>query len=131
MNFDKETFRTMPGVDGAVASFGAAPANAVTLKIVHDERRDRVYTGVLTVPMESPRDKAAENAAMAAKFLRVFAPSCDKPEAVISASVGQINGKGPGERFVKLGEDYKLTVWNSGPGEVAFKVESPRADMGE
>jgi hypothetical protein len=129
LNFDKDTFRTTPTTDGTLASFGAAPQNALTLRILHNGQKDRVYSGLLTAPVESPRDKASENAALTAKFLRTFAPSCDKPEQIIAAAVAQVAGKGPNERWVKLGDDYKLTVWNSSPGELTFKIESPRAEL--
>jgi hypothetical protein len=129
---DQESLRNTTGIDDAVVVSGMRVANAASLRVVHDQAKERVYSGTLTLALEGPRDKVAENTHLAAEFLRVFAPSCEKPEATLAAAVAQLTGKGRGAsapRWVLVGPDYRLSVWQSGEGVYALKVESPRVEF--
>lgn len=131
---DQESLRTTAGVDDAVVISGMRVANAASLRVVHDARKERVYSGTLTLALEGPREKVAENTALAVEFMRVFAPSCEKPDAAVAAAVAQLAGKGRGSsapRWVVLGADYRLSVWQSDEGVYTLKVESPRVEYEE
>jgi hypothetical protein len=136
IHFDKDTFRTVALSDGVIASSAAKPSNAATFRLLHDAAKERVFTGTLTVSLapDGPRDKLAENQALVLQFLRTFAPSVDKPEDLMAAALAHITPKagglpGPGERWVLLADDCKLSVWHKGNGEYAFRAESPRGDL--
>jgi hypothetical protein len=134
LHFDRETFRNLATADGAVVSSAAKPANAATMRIVHDEKRERVYSGVLTVSLaaDGPRERVAENERMVGEFLQAFAPSAEKPERLAAEALARVRdaGKAGAERWVVVGADFKLTAWQMEEGRYVFRCESPRVDFG-
>jgi hypothetical protein len=133
LQFDKETFATTPTPDGAAITTGSRPANAATLRIVHDKNKDRIYSALLTLALapDTPREKLGENLKLASLFLKTFAPSLRDPEGLLANASAQFATRDPGDRQLLLGDDYRLTLWNTKAGTLALRVESPRQDMEE
>ena len=119
-----------PSADGIFISSAASPANAATIRLVHDRANERLYAATLGISLaaDAPQDKLSENTAMVASFIKTFAPAFKNPETSLGAVTTQLARTDASQRVVLLGDDYKLTIWNNQGGQFQFKIESPRAD---
>ena len=78
-HFEKETMRSAPVDDpaqGAVAWTANSAANAATVRITHDSKKEKVYSATLTVSLatDGPKDKLVENTQLVGEFITAFAP---------------------------------------------------------
>jgi hypothetical protein len=121
----------VPLSDGAFLSTGVAAGNAAAMKLTHDAEKRQVYSLVLTVSLaaDAPRERLAQNQQLVVDYLRQFAPGFKEPEAWLADSIRQLAGKDGSQRLVRVGDDYKLTVWNNGVGLYSWKIESPRGEI--
>jgi hypothetical protein len=131
LHFDKDAAATVPGNEGVAITTSALTANAATIRVVHDTQRQRVYAVTLSLSFaaDAPKKKLAENQQLVADFVRAFAPGFTAPDGWLSGAVRALTDKGAGERMIRIGEDFKLTVWNNGGGVYLWKIESPREDQ--
>jgi len=127
LHSDHDAIAAAPAGGGEefLASTGLLAANAVRMRIVHDQARERVFSATLTASLaaDAPPDKRAENRALIAEFLRTFMPGFKNADAVFAAAA-QLAGQDAARRMVFLGEDGKVTLWNDKTGVYAFQVES-------
>jgi hypothetical protein len=130
LHADPATVASTPMAEGLVTSTGALPANAVTMKFVHDRAQERVYSATLTVSLaaDAPREKLAENRLIIGAFLAAFAPGLKDADAVVAGATGQLTVADETRRLVYLAQDSKLTIWNS-KGVYTFRVESVRGEL--
>jgi hypothetical protein len=121
----------VPLSDGVFLSSGVASGNAAAMKLTHDADKRQVYSIVLTVSLaaDGPKERLAQNQKLVMDYLRQFASGLKEPEACLADSMRQLGGKDGGQRIVRLGDDYKLTVWNNGVGLYSWKIESPRGEI--
>jgi hypothetical protein len=117
--------------DGAFLSSGVAPASAAAMKLMHDGDRRQVYSVVLSVSLaaDAPKERLTHNRQLLMDFLGRFAPGLKEPDAFVADSIRQLAGKDGGQRLVRVGDDYKLTVWNNRLGLYTWKIESPRGEI--
>jgi hypothetical protein len=129
--FPRDGMSSSAGAEGTLVTTAVWAANAAAMRVVHDGEKQRVYAATLTLPLagDGPKEKVAENLRLVGAFVRAFAPSFNEPEAWTAEAVNLLAGKESGQRMVRVGEDFKLTVWNTGQGGYSFRMDSPRGEV--
>ena len=126
LHSDHDAVQVAPA-DGAglLASTGLLAGNAVRMRVVYDQARERVYSAALAASLatDAPADKLAENRALIAEFLRTFMPGFKDADAVL-AGAALLAGQDAARRLVFLGTDSKVTLWNDKTGVYTVQVES-------
>ena len=127
LHADRDTLAAVPAGGGEpwIATTGLLAANAVRMRIVHDQAHECVYSATLAASLATgaPPDKLAENKALIAEFLRTFAPDFKDVDAVIAAAPS-LAGQDASRKLVFTGADHKVSLWNDKTGVYTFRVES-------
>ena len=129
--FSHESVVATRGGDGTIITTAVLPENAATMRVVHDTEKQRVYSATLTLSLaaDSPRVKRTENLQLIHAFIKTIAPSSDETQEWIADVVKKLAGKDSAERVMRVGPNYKLTVWNNKMGMYTWRIESPRGEV--